>query len=929
MSGSRAAASALLVLIASSSSAQVPTGTPAWLPDDFDYTAPFFENASYDGSVPTPKQILGFDIGDRPVRHFEIEKCLRAWEKSPRIKVVEFGRSHEGRALYYAVITSEQNHKRLDDIRAAIARLADPRTLGSDADAQTIIRDTPAIAWLAYCIHGDELSGSDGALAVAYHLLASKDDAVAKMLEKIVICIDPLQNPDGRDRFIAMCDQAAGYVPNLDSDDVQHAGRWPRGRTNHYFFDMNRDWIYATQPETRARQAAIVAWHPQLLVDGHEMGHESSFLFNPARDPFNPGLSPLIRKWWSTFADEAGKSFDRHGWSYYTREWADFWYPGYTDGWATLHGTIGILYEQARTGGRAVTLPTGRVLTYREAVHHQLTVTWSNLSTLLVNREAVLTDYLAQRRAALKSDDALPQTFLLPPQSNATRRTEFVATLLNQGLDVQVATAAFPAEKLTSSLRDSIDKREFSAGTIIVRRRQPLGPLVEALLGFDPRMDKAFLDSERRELETKRNSRLYDITGWSPVMAHALEAYWVAADVTVKTEPYKSATPAASMPASESAYAFVLDGEDDASVRAVAHLLQADVAVRVCEKEFRASGRSFPRGSFLVRRHENRPGFETHLKDAAKATGAAFHAALTARSPDDTPDLGGEHFFLLRRPRIALAGDGGGDTQTYGAIWHLLDRETGVAVSLVDRDLGGIDLRRFNVLIVPAASTFRRQLDDIQTWVRAGGTLIAIGDAAEHLADEKLKLSEVRKRTDVLKSLEEFASATALERGAGKTEVDADKLWDDMLEHVPPGQAASKPDTKLTEEALDEWRRIFSPTGAIFRGEAGREHWLTFGIGPELPLFAAGSTALLTKARGITAVRFAEPARLRLSGLLWPEAAARIGDSVYATAERVGSGQIILFAQDPIFRGAWRGTGRLLLNAILLGPGCGASQPNP
>ncbi len=987
MLASRTFALAVSLLIVISASGQVPANHPSWLPKDYDYTAPFFAGATYDTTILTPKQILGFELGDRPVLHADIQKCFKSWASSPKFKLVAFGESHERRTLYYATITSEANHAKLDDIHKSIAKLADPRKLRDDAEGQAIIKGTPAIAWMAYCIHGDELSGSDAALALAYHLIASKDADVAKMLENTVICIDPLQNPDGRDRFIQMCDQAAGYTPNLDSDAVQHAGRWPRGRTNHYFFDMNRDWIYSTQPETRARQAAIVAWQPQLLVDGHEMGHESSFLFNPARDPFNPGLSPLIRKWWNTFADNAGKSFDAHGWSYYTREWADFWYPGYTDGWATLHGTIGILYEQARTGGRAVMLPTGRVLTYREAVHHQATVSWSNLNSLLTTREAILAEYLAQRKASLAPAAELPQTFILPPQANATRMREFLEQIANQGIEIEVAKSTFSAEKLSNSLRESFDKKEFPAGSVIVRRKQPLSPLVEANLGFDPRMDKAFLDSERKELETKRNSRLYDITGWSPVMASGLEAYWAAGGVNVQTEPYVRGQTGSvtSRPCVESPYAYVLDGNDDASVRAVAFMLQAGVVIRVCEKEFQAGGRTWPRGSFLIRRHENAADFEKKLADAVAAASADYGIATTARSPDDTPDLGGEHFFLLRTPRVALVGDGGGDTQTYGAIWHYLDREVGLAVSLQDGNLGGVDLRRFNVLIVPSArGALRNQLDDIQTWVRNGGTLIAIGDAAEFLADEKHKLSSVRRRPDVLKSLDEDAAAAALERSAGHSQVDVAKLWDDVAEVVPMGQAIVKPETKLTDEALDDWRRIFSPTGAILRGTLNSEHWLTFGAGlantaplapastqastptstsspssgtnaaspyapgaapssttsapaaapvlvktTELPLFAAGSTVLLSKSPVTTPVRFADAKRLRMSGLMWPESAVRIENSAYATVERVGAGQVILFAQDPIFRGGWRGTGRLLLNAILLGPGCGTSQPNP
>lgn len=918
-----------LACVVAGSSAQVPTSAPAWLPAEYSYTQPFFDEATYDATVATPRQILGFDLGDRPVRHAEVQRCLAEWSKSPRLKSTVFGYTHERREQVYAVVTSAGNHAKLADIRERIGKLADPRRLKDDAEAKAIIDSTPAIAWMAYCIHGDELSGTDAALALIYHLVAATDDETRKLLDETIVVVDPLQNPDGRDRFITMCDEAAGYTPNLDSDAVQHAGRWPRGRTNHYFFDMNRDWIYGTQPETRARHAAIAAWTPQLMVDGHEMGPDTTFLFNPAREPFNPGLSPTIRKWWMTFADDAGKAFDAHGWSFYTREWADFWYPGYSDGWATLHGVIGILYEQARTGGRAIRLNTGRILTYREAVHHQVLVSWANLKSLRANRREILTDYLAMRRAALRPDESLPRTFILPIGDNPTRVHAFAAYLANQGIEVGVAKAAFDATDLTSQLRRPVASREFPAGTLVVHRPQPLSPLVEAALGFDPRMDKEFLETERRELETRRQTRSYDVTGWSPPMAWNVESYWAKDSVSVATTPYAAPAGGALLaPAAKSPYAWAIDGRDDSVLRAAAHLLQAGVVVRVAEKEFRVGGELLPRGSLLIRRHDNGVDVFTRIEQAAAASGATVRVAETARSPDETPDLGGEHFLLLRTPRIALVGDGGGDPSNYGAMWHLLDCEIGLAVSLQDESLRGVDLRRFNVIILPGAAGPARN-DELAAWVRAGGTLIAIEAAAAALADEKAGLSAVRRRPDVLKSLDEYLSWAAVERNLGQTEVNVDELFDDVVEKTPPADVPVRPETKLSDEALEEWRQIFSPQGLIVRGTLNTDHWLTFGCSKEIPLFAAGSTVLLSKPPVMTPVRFAESKELRLSGLLWPEANVRLAGSAYATVESVGSGQVILFAHDPNFRGAWRGTQRLLLNAILLGPGCGTSQPNP
>ncbi|MFN0058604.1 MAG: M14 family zinc carboxypeptidase, partial [Planctomycetota bacterium] len=614
-----------LTLLTQLAAAQIATESPAWLPREYRYDKPMFETSNYDPQIPTPDKLLGYRLGDRPATHAEVQRCFKAWDDaSPRMTLTDFGNSHERRVQFYATITSGKNHAQLADIRASIAKLADPRKLKVQAEADRIIRDTPSIAWLAYCIHGDELSGTDAALAVVYHLLASRDREVEDLLEKTVICVDPIQNPDGRDRFIRRIDELDGYTPVLDRAAVQHTGNWPYGRTNHYLFDLNRDWIYSVHPETRNRQRMIAAWTPQLFVDSHEMGPEDSFLFNPAREPFNPGLSPMIRKWWNTFADDAGVAFDQHGWSYYSREWADFWYPGYSDGWACMHGSIGILYEQARTGGRPIALPTGRILTYREAVHHQVVCTMANLNSLLRNRVAVLTDFAAARKAAVSADESQPQTFLLSPTGNKTRVDAFVEYLTNQGVEVQVATQAFEATDLVNTLRERVDTRQLPVGTIIVHRRQPLAPLVGATLDFDPRMDKEFLDSERRELETKRTSRLYDITGWSPPMTWGLDAYWSKTAVTVATKPYEKPTsqPATGDTLLAKPYAYVIDVGDDSWRRCLTHMLNAGVQVRVAEREFRAGGRTFKPGSVLVRRHENDENLWPRVLDAAKASGA-------------------------------------------------------------------------------------------------------------------------------------------------------------------------------------------------------------------------------------------------------------------------------------------------------------------
>ena len=921
--------------LASHAIAQTSLAEPAWLPSAYQYDKPIYPDANYDEQIPAPKDLLGFPLGSRPARHAQIERCFQAWAKSERLTLVTHGFTYEHRPLYHAIITSPENHARIDAIRSAIGALADPRKLSSDAEAERIIRQTPAIAWLGHSIHGDELSGADAALALAYYLVASRRDDVAELLDNLVVIIDPMLNPDGRDRFITQTDEFQGTVPSLDTNSMQHAGRWPRGRTNHYYFDLNRDWILGVNPETRGRRAVIVRWNPQLVTDAHEMGSDDTYLFYPPRAPFNPNTSPLLHKWWKTFADEQGAAFDAYGWSYYTREWADFWYPGYTDGWGAMQSAVGILYEQAGTGGRPIRQSSGAILTYREAVHHHAVSSLSNIKTLAGHRREVLQDFLAQKRAALAADDARPATFLFPPGPNTTRTRALLDNLANQGIEIEVATSAFSAKNLTNTLGETAEQRDFPAGTYLVQRRQPRAALAGALLDFDPRMSDEFLTSERRELETRRRSRIYDITAWCLPMAAGLEAYWTKKEVHVTHSAYARAERSdGGLPITEHAYAYAIDSSDDSWERAAAFLLQAGVKVRAAERRFNVADRSFPTGSLLIRAHENDRDLTKRLRQAAEFSGAAVYSAATARSSDDTPDLGGQHFLLLERPRVALLSGSPTSTNSMGSLWHAFDQDLGLGISLIDAAALRGDLRRYNVIVLPSLFGSAERLlapvkSSLKQWVRGGGTLIAIGNVAAKLAREDSGLSAVRLRRDMLDDLGKYASAVALERQAGRTPVAPRQVWDTPTEHVPPGANLDKPETELNAKALDEWRRIFSPVGVIVRGRVNQDHWLAWGLPAELPLHCSGSNVFLAKYPVQAPLRYAAPTELRLSGLLWPEAGSRLGDSAYVTVEKLSRGQVLLLAQEPNFRGAWAGTRRLLINAVLLGPGCGTSPPAP
>jgi len=900
---------------------------------------PFFPDASPDPAIPTPDSLLGQRLGTRLSHHAEILDCFRRWaEVSDRVEVATYATTYEGRDLIRAVITSPANLARLDSIRAGLARPADPQGLSSQ-DAERIVEKTPAVAWLGYSIHGDELSGCDAALALGYHLISDRSAETARLLDQVVVVIDPVMNPDGRERIISQVEQSAGYVANLDDESMQR-GRWPWGRGNHYLFDMNRDWMVGANPETRGRWREIQAFHPQLMVDAHEMGSQDTYLFYPQSEPHNPNLPPALARWHKVFAADQAKAFDARAWSYYTREWADAWAPFYSDAWGSLNGAVGILYEQAGTRGFPLRRASGKVLTYREAVQHHAVSSLANLTTLQAHREEILEDYLAERRARIsRRAPGNSRQFVLVPGMNRSRELTLLDLLQAQGIRIWKAPGPFTARNAVNWLGSTAAHKEFPAGSLIIPARQPQGALVKADLEFDPHFDAKVLTEERRRLEQENTSMMYDITTWSLGSAFDLDVWW--SDATALGDGPLQGPPGSwlEVPAENGkgegqAVAWVVDGSSDASVAFAARALQGGIAVHQADREFSAAGRTFPRGSLLVRRGENGDGIEAGVARAARDSGVRPCPVATERSPDEGPDLGGQHFHLLAAPRIALLGNSPISPDTYGHIWFLLDHEIGVPFSILDvQTLGDYDLRRYNVLIIPPSrgglsSALAPRRVGLRTWVENGGTLVACGSSAAALCGKDFGLVSTRLRRDVLKELGSYRRAAQRENESRTIRVDEEAVWE------APKQSARKPAEEENKEPAvdkeeDAWARRFSPQGVLLRGLVDERHWITAGTGAEMAVFYAGSSVFLSKDPVRTPVRLAGANGLRLSGLLWPEARERIADSAWLTVERVGNGQVILFASMPGYRMIFRGTGRLLANAAIFGPGRGASQPLP
>jgi hypothetical protein len=930
------------------------------------YSEPFFPGSRYDASIPTPESLLGFPAGQLAATPQQIADAVVAWnEASDRTKLVEYARTWENRPLYYIVISSPDNIARLDEIRGEMQRLADPRGL-ADGEGARLVKELPAVAWMAYSIHGNETSGGDAALALIYHLVASTDDDVRAMLDEMVIIVDPAMNPDGRHRFGNQATEDRGAFPNVDDQALLHSGFWPYGRTNHYFFDLNRDWILGINPESRGRIKAAGEWHPLYFLDAHEMGPQDTFLFSPAREPINAHFPESTRKWKDVFARRKAVDLDRKEWLYYTGEWNDNWYPGYSDAWAQMRGSIGFLYEQARVAEDGVRRADRTILSYRESVHHQLLSSWSDLKSLQENAGQIKTDFLALRRSVVgEKSPYANRTFAILPTKNESRIEQLLDLLDLQGIEVYRADREIAVKGAVDQLGRTGTVTTLPAGAILIPNRQPEANLVAAMLEFDPRMSDVALTAERKQLLAKGQSTMYDATAWNLTMMYGLEAVTVPSDLPAGTTRVGRTEKDPEAPPDGEAVAYAFDGADDASVAAAARLMQRKVQVRVAGKAFELGEAKLSRGSVVVTRVDNRH-FDGDLAKAvaevAAELGIRTHTVTTGWGEGDLPDLGGEHFVHVYEPRVATLSRGPFSSYDVGTIWYTLDQKIGIRSSRIDsKFLGRADLRRYNVVVIPNKylGTFdKNALDALGKWVESGGTLIAIGSAAAELTKKEDGLSVVRQLPDVLDELDPYR-VTVMREWMASREIspNASQIWSHAVDssmNYPwtPAEGKKKDSADKAElERRDEWQSLFMPQGAFVAARVDQEHWLTFGTGEVLPILYGDEPVLMSKAGSEAPIRLGvyEPAKaatvsdsvpmagwsilpenqrllLRMSGLLWPEAAHRISSSAWLTRERKGRGQIILMAGSPAFRGTTLGTMRVLANALVYGPGFGAQQ---
>ena len=861
-------------------------------------------------------------MGERHTTFRDQEAVLLAIQRAAadRVRVVEYGRSVEGRPLRLFAVSSPGNIQRLDDIQRRSRRLADPRGL-SEAEAGGIVGQTPVIVWINHCIHGDETASFESAMWLLYTLAASDASEVTAALENAVVVLNPVFNPDGHERYVAYYNSVA--LGNPEGVAFEHSVPWAVwGRSNHYRFDMNRDKLAQSQVETRLETREYLNWYPQVFVDQH--GQPETYFFPPNALPANRHVDRArVAKWTDAFGRANGAAFDAYGWSYVTRETFDLFYPGYLDSFTTLLGAVGMTYETDGGGTLARRRGDNTISTLRDAAQHHLVAALTTIRTAAANRASLLRDFHAYRKAALTLDpkDKLRRVAVVPG-GDPGRAAELAALLVSVGVEVRETTGAFKSGRAHPYLPgEGTDgakpqKRDFPPGTLIVELAQPQGRLARAFLEPDAELEPGFLkeQEERRRRNEKRggNERredyeFYDTTAWSLPLTHGVEAYWCedtppVASTLLKLQSHGTDRPwdhyvrlAAEGTVGVSgddarAVAYLFDYSRDASAILALRLLQKDYRLAVATKPVRIGNREWPRGTILVRTARNPSTLSADLRDLSQALGVRVESVRSGYA-EGGAGPGSDAFQDLRRPRIAVATGDGVGISAYGAVWYALDR-AGISFSAVPVSrLRGRALDRFNVLILPDGNGYlegfgKEGREDLRAWLQRGNAVLGLAGGGRWFADKDADLTTA-KPVGAEEGEEESASVEAVGPEA-------------------KGADASRP---------------LSLPGAIFRARVDAAHFLGWGYpAGVLPVYLSGDTFLRKSTTGANVVAFGKGPS-RLSGFVWPDNTERLlSETAYVIDEPIGSGHALLYLDDPTFRALWPGVRRLFLSGVLFGP---------
>jgi hypothetical protein len=795
-------------------------------------------------NINSPSEFLGYNLGSQFSRHHQVVDYFKsvANERPNEVKLEIYGKTNERRPLLLAYVSSEENINNLETIREN--NLKNTGILEGSPTSTDV-----AIVWLSYNVHGNEASSSEASMLTLYKLLTEQKD----LLENTVVIIDPCINPDGRDRYVNWYNETASQPYDINRNASEHNEPWPGGRPNHYLFDLNRDWAWATQIESQTRLQVYNKWMPHIHVDFHEQGPNEPYYFAPAAEPFHE----IISDWQRDFQTEIGKNhakyFDAEGWLFFTRERFDLLYPSYGDTYPTYMGAIGMTYEQGGHGmaGLGILNDEGHVLTLTERLTHHTTTGLSTVEIASKNAKQLNSEFAK----FFDNSNLKYKSYVVKGNED---KLNSLKTLLNK----HEITFENPNTSKISGYNYRLGKQgamNVTSNAIVVHTNQPKGKMVKVL--FEPNAKLS-------------DSLTYDITAWSVPYAYGLDA--IASTVKVNSSKLLERKSLATL---NDAYGYVSKWNSMDDAKFLAELLKANLKVRFTEKPFTSNGTKFERGSLIITKGDNQhiEKFVGTLNTIAQNHSQPL-TQINSGFSQTTPDIGSPDIKLINKQKVAVLSGKGTSSLSYGEIWHFFEQQLHYPLTSLNTDnLSLSNLDKFNVLIIPNGY-YNSVLNDanikkIKDWVRSGGKVIAIDGA-----------------------LRSFAGKDGFNLKYKQSDSESD---DDNL-------------TPYADREREKSNNFI--TGAIFKSKVDKTHPMAFGYNDDYFTLKLGSTLYNLLESGYNVAHLED--NKVYSGFAGKDALNNLGQTLVFGEESMGSGSFIYMVDNTLFRSFWENGKLFLVNSI-------------
>ncbi len=798
--------------------------------------------------IQSPDEFLGYPLGTKFTPHYQVLSYFKAiGAASASVKLQSYGKTYEGRELTLAFISDPSNIDRLEQIRLANLAL-------SNADKSVKTQQQPVVVWLSYNVHGNEASSTETAMKVLYTLASGQENAKT-WLKNTVVIMDPCLNPDGRDRYVNFFNSVVGAAPNADPRSREHQEPWPGGRSNHYYFDLNRDWAWQTQVESQQRLKEYRKWLPQVHVDFHEQSYNEPYYFAPAAEPVHQSVTAWQREFQVIVGKNNAKYFDENGWQYFTKERFDLLYPSYGDTYPLYNGAIGMTYEQGGIrAGLAVVTADQDTLTLRDRISHHFTTSMATLETCSKYAEPLLIEFRKFFEQSL-TPKTVYKTYIVKAENLSRLRK------LTDLLDKNGISYAFGGNKTLSGYSFSNLKQEafkLERNDLVVNISQKHGVLAHVL--FEP---QTFVS----------DSNTYDITAWALPYAYGLSAYALKDAQTGLHSFIEEGRPIQKQ--FDQPYAWVLSWGSLEDSKFLNLLHQRQIKVRVAEEPFTIQGVDYKAGTLLVYRAENErkfPGFVSIMNKLTKDN-HIYSTQLSSGFVDKGKDFGSNVYRMLSQPKVGILSGLEVSSLAMGEVWSFFEQELKMPIAIFNTTaVSNLDINNVNTLIVPDGSYNDKLSEQLLPWITAGGRLILLEEAISAFVGKKQFSIKVK-------------------------------------EDVKP--AAVKTESVLIAEEDNFSNNI---PGGIYKVSLNGKSALAYGIGQYYYTLKTDANIYEPLERGGNLGYLKSDSYV--AGVVGSKVKQRLSNGLLYGKQSIGKGEVLYLSSNPLFRNFWEVGKQLITNAV-------------